>query len=76
MSAVVEPKKISDLEIGPFAGEIVVRVDRIIRVQHLCHPHEPHRPMIEQGGVQVVVFDDSVRGFNFFFFLRVYISVI
>ena len=60
MGSLRNARKISDLEIGHFAGNIIVLLDRIIRVRHLCHPHGPHRPMIEQEGVEVVVFDDSV----------------
>ena len=61
-------KKISELEVGAFAGDIIVRVDRIIRVQHVLHPLGPHRSMTEQEGVHIVVFDDSVCPFFLCFF--------
>lgn len=58
-------KKISELEVGAFHGDVIVRVDRIIRVQNVLHPLGPHRSMTEQEAVHVVVFDDSVWHLRF-----------
>lgn len=60
MSAKRELKKISELEVGDFNGYIIVRVERIIRVQQVVYPLGPHRPMIEPKGIHIVVFDGSV----------------
>lgn len=60
MACKKELRKIADLEVGVFRGDIIVRVERIIRVQNVTHPLGPHRPLIEQEGVHIVVFDDSV----------------
>ena len=65
MSCKRELKKIFELEVGVLWGDIIVRVERIISVQHCCHPLGPYRPMIEQQGVHIVVFDDSVSSFFF-----------
>ena len=73
-----ELQKISKLEVGVFRGDIIVRVERIVRVQRVSHPLGPHRPMIEQEGVHIVVFDDSVSVFlvlfrRFFFIFEQFI---
>ena len=51
---------VRDLHEGRFEMGIIVKVDRIITRSVVRHPYGPHRPMIEQEDINVVVFDESV----------------
>lgn len=51
---------LAGLEIGLNSTSVFVKVAHIIHLTSVCYPLGPDRPMIEEEGIHMVVFDNSM----------------